>query len=109
MTKDLFIEAIEAIRLQHLRGIEVMEASAVIYPNAFEANLLPVKNLSEEILIKILETELNDDGKWIQYYIYELDFGDKGKKQASYKNGRRIPLACAEELYDFLTKNKNLN
>lgn len=40
---------------------------------------------------------------WIDYYIYELDFGaEYTDKSCTYKNGDVIDISTPEALYDFL-------
>ena len=54
----------------------------------------------ESKLIELLEIEMDDDDKFISYFIYELDFGRKGDLFTI--NGEEIQLLTAEDLYDFL-------
>lgn len=56
-------------------------------------------------LIKVLKMSLNDDNdsSWIDYYIYELDYGRKYHEgTANRKDGSNIDLSSASKLYDFL-------
>lgn len=60
----------------------------------------------ENTVINLLETIFKDEeDRWIDYWIWELDFGEKYEDgTVTDKDGTVIPLKTAEELYDFLIK-----
>lgn len=109
MTRELFIEAIEAMEEQHKRDMQFSKHLGKAFPNAFEANLTPNNEPLQNALIKVLQVatsnHLDDKYNWISYFIWELDFGRKNDELKVYeKDGKEIPLSNAGELYDFLTK-----
>lgn len=108
MKKELFIEAIEAIKQQCELDDEVSKHLGKAFPNAFEANLLPKNHFLQNILLKILQTEMNDlesvecGATWIEYFCWELNFGQENYRLKVYSNGCEVPMSNAAELYDFL-------
>ena len=104
MTKELFIECIEALSKQVEIDAKVSEHLAKAFPNTYAANLLPDNNILSEIIIKILRTEFNDCCDWINYYCYELDFGKENYRLKVYDKEKEIPLSIPEDLYNLLTK-----
>lgn len=55
-----------------------------------------------DMIVDILEICFNDKEKWIEYWVMELDFGNK-YKDGMIKNGKTtIPLKTAKDLYDLL-------
>lgn len=112
MTKELFIEAIEAIKKQVQFDVSVSEHLANAFPNAFSANLMPYNSFLQNALIHILQVEMADlklseyGQTWIEYFLWELDFGEKNDRLKVTKNGKEIKMSTAAELYDFLI-NKN--
>ena len=55
-----------------------------------------------DMIVDLLEICFNDKEKWIEYWVFELDFGDK-YKDGMVKNGETtIPLKTAKDLYDLL-------
>jgi hypothetical protein len=55
-----------------------------------------------DMIVDILEICFNDKGKWIEYWVFELDFGNK-YKDGMIKNGKTtIPLKTVKDLYDLL-------
>lgn len=53
------------------------------------------------IIIDLLEKITNDEDKWIEYYIYEADWG-KTFKEVYEADGTPIPLATIEDLYNII-------
>lgn len=46
-----------------------------------------------------------DEGKWIDYYVYELNFGESYQPgMVERADGTEIPLETVEDLYNLLTK-----
>lgn len=108
MTRELFVEAINALQSQYLYDIEVSQNLGKAFPDAFTANLLPNNNILSEMLIKILQIETNDlkgRDSWINYFCYELNFGEENYRLKVYDNDVIVPLSNANDLYDLLTKN----
>lgn len=65
---------------------------------------------SEELIgaiVDALKVEMCDSS-WIDYYMYELDFGRKNEQLKAYdENGVEMPLSTPEDLYDLLENNKS--
>ena len=108
MDKQLFIEAIDAIQHQCELDKKISKHLGQAFPDAFEANLLPKNHFLQNILIKILQTEMNDlqnihyGGTWIEYFCWELNFGQKNDRLKVNSHKGEIPMSNAAELYDFL-------
>ena len=108
MDKQLFIEAIEAIKKQVQLDIEVSKHLGKAFPEAFEANLLPKNHFLQNALIHILQVEMNDiqlceyGYSWIEYFCWELNFGEENYRKKVTQNGKEIKMSNAAELYDFL-------
>ena len=108
MNKQLFIEAIDAIQQQCKLDIEISKHLGKAFPDVFEANLLPKNHFLQNVLLKILQTEMNDlanvecGATWIEYFCWELNFGKENYRLKVYSNGGEVPMSTAAELYDFL-------
>lgn len=101
--KDLFVETIEALKKQYEHDKKCHEAFKVILPNDYVTSY--DNHLLTNQLVKLLQIEFNDDHKdsWIEYYLWELDFGKEYKKGCcKFKDGTNIDLSDAGKLYDFL-------
>lgn len=111
MTKELFVDSINAIQKQIELNIEVSKHLGKAFPDAFEANLLPRNYIIQDALIHVLQVEMNDTNplySWINYFCYELDFGIKNDQLNVHQNGVEIKMSNAGELYDFLNNNMDI-
>lgn len=105
MNKELFVESMNELKKQFDHDREFGEIMGKAFPGAFSADLVPDNHLLIEQMIKVLKVEAfdNHDHSWIEYFIYELDFGRDYKPGcAKYADGEIIDLSSAETLYDFL-------
>lgn len=109
MNKELFIETIEKIKQQHLHDVKCSELLNQVYSNGFQANLMYENHLLMNQVIKILQVQMNDENghhSWIEYFMWELDFGVKNDKLKAYRqDDSEIDLSDSDKLYDFLTEN----
>jgi len=105
MNEEMFIKIMENIKEKFSIDRERATKLSEIFPNCFEANFLPDKDLIFDSLISLLEEILNDkETKWIQYYIYELNFGEENYRMKVQQDGKEIPLTTPSDLYRILTK-----
>lgn len=112
MNKEIFIEAIEAIQKQVALDIEVSKHLGKAFPDAFDANLLPKNHFLQNALLHVLQVEMNDlqlcehEQSWIEYFLWELNFGEENYRLKVTDNGKNIPMSNASELYDYLINRK---
>ena len=112
MEKELFIKSIKAIESQLEIDRDVAKNLSKAFPCAFEANLIPRNDVIGNALIEILQVQMNDNSlckygqSWIEYFLWELDFGKENYRLKVTENGKEIPMSNASELYDFLISNK---
>lgn len=103
MTRDLFIETMESIGKQLDHDFKCYEAFSTILPNDFVTGYDNHFILHQ--LIKLLEIAFGDCHKdsWIEYFIYELNFGKSYKDgDITNEDGTPIDLSTVDKLYDFL-------
>ncbi len=72
-----------------------------------EGYLFPPNCVDE--LVKLLEYVFDDKGEWIEYFIYELDFGTEYHDGDVTEEDKNIPLATVDDLYDLLISNLERN
>ena len=99
MNKKQFIKFLEIIKYIEDRSNELNSSLQKIFNDkdftgACDSDLIYK-------LIYLLQDILNTD--FIEYYIYELDWGKRGKNCIIYKENR-YSLTNLEELYDFIIK-----
>lgn len=110
MNKELFIETIEKIKEQHLHDVKCSNLIGQVFSNGFQANLMYENHLLMNQVLKILQVQMNDENahhSWIEYFLWELDFGKKNNKLKAYRQDKtEIDLSDAGKLYDYLIENK---
>lgn len=66
--------------------------------DSFSALILLLSRLTED------RRESSVDESWLEYFIFELDYGKKWSKGSVVdENGEDIPFSTPEEVYDFLS------
>lgn len=101
--KKLFIETMSALEKQYRHDMKCNKAFQTILLDA--SCCLYNNEAIENQLRSILKRAMNDDHKhsWIDYFMYELDFGKKYKKGcATRKDKTFINLKTSSALYDYL-------
>ncbi len=102
MKYKTFKAAIKAIKKQHKKN----QKQEKLLSKAFGAYNIEEDYELMDSLSKVLAAEMKDKGDWIQYYLWEIDFGKKGEGCGRHENGVPFSLRNARELYDFLKQNK---
>lgn len=73
ITKEIFIESIEAIQKQMEYDIKISESLGEVFPNAHAANLLPDNHFLHNALLGLLQHCMDDERpsttgqSWIEY------------------------------------------
>jgi len=104
--KQTFVSMIDAIQKQR----EMENRVSKSLEEVLDGNFVPTfSGILETQIIKILEEAMcdvkADDGQgWIEWWIYEKDFGKRKKINANYTNGKKIKLDTSADLYNFLKK-----
>ena len=102
-SRELFIETMDTLYKQYQHDNECSKAFRVILPNDHISNY--DNHLLTNQLVKLMQIAMKDAHKdsWIEYYMWELDFGEKYSKGcATNKDGSNIDLSNAGTLWDFL-------
>ncbi len=58
--------------------------------------------VNEHIVVDLLKVIFDDDNDWIEYYLYELDYGKKYYDGIVTFKNKIVKLATAEDLYELL-------
>lgn len=106
MDEELFIESINAIQQQYEHDYKCSQAFKTILNNDY------ISGYNNDIihlqLIKILETLIsknyNREQSWIDYFIYDLDFGKQWSPGMIIINKKDFKLQTPKDLWDLLNK-----
>jgi hypothetical protein len=102
ITKELFIETIGELEKQKIHDRKCSDAFQVILPHDYTSGY--DNHWIQEQLIKVLKIATNDNTQhsWIEYFIWELDFGKKYEDGRVQMSGKDIKLQTASDLWDLL-------
>ena len=107
MTKELFVSTINSIKKQ----IEIDRKNSSMLQEMFPDDSIYCGYNNSELfnaLNKILKESMKDEYDWIDYFMYELDFGEKYYDGCVLDRDKSIiNLSTAENLYEFLIKTYN--
>jgi len=105
ITKELFKETIEALEKQYAHDSKCTDAFNIILPEdrvvGYDNNIIMLQ------LITLLKLSFKDDSDWIDYFIYDLDFGRDYKEGCVMsKDKKPIPLVTIDDLWNLLHSDK---
>ena len=101
ISKELFVETINFMKERNGAIDRINRELSV----EFEDSTFYPYFRYEEMLVKILEATMHDEGDWIRYFLYEGNYGEDLKPDSvSEADGTPIDITTSEKLYDFLVK-----
>lgn len=104
ISRKIFLECIKSIEKQFSIDRKCSEAFKVILPNDYTTTYDNSSII--DTFIKLLKELTKDEDEWIDYYIYELDFGRKYKSGMVKFKGKNIKLSTYLDLWNIITKKK---
>ena len=101
MTKQNFCECMKLIKEQYDLNQKMLKGLGVAYGSRTSeyANY----NISSSVarMVKILTKVMNDEEEWIEYYVYDCEWGKKG---TVIVNNKAVPFKTYEDLYELITR-----
>lgn len=106
ITKELFIKIISDIENQYKHDDKCQNAFTIILPHDYISGY--DYHFIIDRLMNLLKTAFNDNHKesWIEYFIFELDFGKNYECGCITDNGEDVDISDSGKLYDFLINQK---
>lgn len=101
ISKEMFIKYMEEYK-NLLEIEEKINDSVRLLSNDFNGFVL---EKHDDLIVKLLKELVSDKYDYIEYYIYELDWGLKGKNVIEDENGNKYSLTSLKELYNYITNN----
>jgi hypothetical protein len=107
ISKSYFNHILNTLKEQKEHDSKCSDAFRVILPNDFVTCY--DNHLLFNTLTDILKKAMNDEGKdsWIEYYMWELDFGKNWEEFKVTINGRSFKLETPDDLWDLLHLEKD--
>ena len=106
ISKEIFVEAIKAIQKQAMHDAKCIEAFKVIMPGNDEYSGYDNHYLQNAVLelLQHATDDVNPKGhSWIEYFLWELDFGKQYHKGKVYVGEKPFKLASVDDLWRLLT------
>ena len=101
ISKELFVETINFMKERNDAIDRINRELSV----EFEDSTFYPYFRYEEMLVKVLEATMHDEGDWIRYFLYEGNYGEDLKPDSvSEADGTPIDITTSEKLYGFLVK-----
>lgn len=101
ISEEIFIKYMEEYK-KLLEIEEKINDSVRLLSNDFNGFVL---EKHDDLIVKLLKELISDKYDYIDYYIYELDWGLKGKNVIEDENGNKYSLTNLKELYSYIIKN----
>jgi len=105
LKKRTFVNAINSIDKLHKKNIEFATNISKCFPNSKSSDFIGDDDHVTTALTVVLKELFNDNNEhsWIEYFLWELDFGRENWRLKSYdENKKEIPLSNPAQLFDFL-------
>ena len=108
MKKETFVEVIEAIKKQCEHDEIMADKLSEVYKDSRKEDLYYYNAYIMNALIGLLQEGMDDmelcqfGQSWIEYFMFELDFGAKNDTMKVYQSGKEIKMSTSGELYDYL-------
>ena len=84
---------------------EAMNKINKLFTNEFEDSIFYPYFRYEAQFVKLLELTMHDNGDYISYFLYELNFGEKWEPGCIIdENDNDIPLGTIVDLYNILVE-----
>lgn len=108
--KETFIKTLTTLKEETDKEAELRKTLNKLYgaPAGFSVDFYPTIQL-ESTLLSLLKKLTFDAGGWIDYYVYDCEFGQALNlcNSVEDKDGNKIPLNTMEDLYNLLVQNYN--
>lgn len=102
MTKEIFEKAIEGIKKQREKFIEIGKAYSIIFTGTKPENFIADAKILEDVIIDLVEKDSTKAGEgWTRFFIDELNFGES-KIDLFDAKSERIMFKSANDLWAFL-------
>ena len=102
ISKELFIKSIENIQKQHEQESKFSDSVNEYFSQDVDSSL--PRNYVLDSLVEMLQLHFNDNHShsWIEYYLWELDFGKNYQEGRVKINDKDFELKTPTQLYELL-------
>ena len=99
MTKEQFIRLMEVIKERYYKIEEIYDKLDDVFGSVGD---LFIDETSMTPIIDVISEIVEDNNKWIEWYVYDKNWGTDERLTATDNNGNEIPSETLEDLWNLI-------
>ena len=104
MTKEQFIQLMEVIKERYYKIEEIYDKLDDVFGSVGD---LFIDETSMTPIIDVISEIVEDNNKWIEWYVYEKNWGTDERLTVTDNNGNEIPSETLEDLWNLIHTTEN--
>ena len=104
MTKEQFIKLMEAIKERYYTIERIYDKLDDVFGSVDD---LFIDETSMTPIIDVITEIIEDNDKWIEWYVYDKNWGTDERLTATDNNGNEIPSETLEDLWNLIHMTEN--
>ena len=104
MTKEQFIRLMEAIKERYYTIERIYDKLDDVFGSVGD---LFIDETSMTPIIDVITEIIEDNDKWIEWYVYDKNWGTDERLTATDNNGNEIPSETLEDLWNLIHMTEN--
>ena len=104
MTKEQFIQLMEVIKERYYKIEEIYDKLDDVVGSVGD---LFIDETSMTPIIDVITEIIEDNDKWIEWYVYDKNWGTDERLTATDNNGNEIPSETLEDLWNLIHITEN--
>ena len=106
MTKEQFIQLMEVIKERYYKIEEIYDKLDDVFGSVGD---LFIDETSMTPIIDVIAEIIEDNDKWIEWYVYDKNWGTDERLTVTDNNGNEIPSETLEDLWNLILTTENEN
>ena len=104
MTKEQFIQLMEVIKERYYKIEEIYNKLDDVFGSVGD---LFIDETSMTPIIDVISEIVEDNNKWIEWYVYDKNWGTDERLTVTDNNGNEIPSETLEDLWNLILTTEN--
>ena len=104
MTKEQFIKLMEVIKERYYKIEEIYDKLDDVFGSVGD---LFIDETSMTPIIDVISEIVEDNNKWIEWYVYDKNWGTDERLTVMDNNGNEIPSETLEDLWNLIYTTEN--
>ena len=104
MTKEQFIKLMEVIKERYYKIEEIYDKLDDVFGSVGD---LFIDETSMTPIIDVISEIVEDNNKWIEWYVYDKNWGTDERLTVTDNNGNEIPSETLEDLWNLILTTEN--